>query len=121
MELLSITQGRRKLLNFAIAKGGVYRSELQKLVIRLRSRSVQLMAAVVFVVGVFSSTRSVPLEFFRRRCFLDLSQLGLIDALALGGPGAGKGTQCQRLVNDFGYMHLSAGTPSSCLRAYQHR
>ncbi|KAJ5064796.1 adenylate kinase-domain-containing protein [Bipolaris maydis] len=27
----------------------------------------------------------------------------------LGGPGAGKGTQCQKLVNDYGFKHLSAG------------
>ena len=27
----------------------------------------------------------------------------------LGGPGAGKGTQCSRLVEAFGYVHLSAG------------
>ena len=27
----------------------------------------------------------------------------------LGGPGAGKGTQCSRLVKDFGFDHLSAG------------
>lgn len=27
----------------------------------------------------------------------------------LGGPGAGKGTQCTRLVREFGYVHLSAG------------
>ena len=27
----------------------------------------------------------------------------------LGGPGAGKGTQCEFLVRDFGYVHLSAG------------
>lgn len=27
----------------------------------------------------------------------------------LGGPGAGKGTQCQLLVKDFGFVHLSAG------------
>ncbi|CAG9824738.1 unnamed protein product [Phaedon cochleariae] len=27
----------------------------------------------------------------------------------LGGPGAGKGTQCQRIVETFGYVHLSAG------------
>ncbi|KAI0232999.1 UMP-CMP kinase [Lamellibrachia satsuma] len=27
----------------------------------------------------------------------------------LGGPGAGKGTQCERIVQDFGYVHLSAG------------
>lgn len=27
----------------------------------------------------------------------------------LGGPGAGKGTQCQRIVEKFGFVHLSAG------------
>lgn len=27
----------------------------------------------------------------------------------LGGPGAGKGTQCANIVRDFGYVHLSAG------------
>lgn len=27
----------------------------------------------------------------------------------LGGPGAGKGTQCDRIVSTFGFKHLSAG------------
>lgn len=27
----------------------------------------------------------------------------------LGGPGAGKGTQCQKLVEDFKFKHISAG------------
>ncbi|KAJ6546411.1 UMP-CMP kinase [Mycena vulgaris] len=36
----------------------------------------------------------------------------------LGGPGAGKGTQCSYLVEDFGFCHLSAG---DLLRAEQHR
>jgi adenylate kinase len=27
----------------------------------------------------------------------------------LGGPGSGKGTQCAKLVEDFGFTHLSAG------------
>ena len=27
----------------------------------------------------------------------------------LGGPGSGKGTNCTRIVEDFGYVHLSAG------------
>jgi UMP-CMP kinase len=27
----------------------------------------------------------------------------------LGGPGAGKGTQCGKLVADYGFKHLSAG------------
>lgn len=36
----------------------------------------------------------------------------------LGGPGAGKGTQCAKLVDDFNFCHLSAG---DLLRAEQHR
>lgn len=27
----------------------------------------------------------------------------------LGGPGAGKGTVCQKIVKTYGYVHLSAG------------
>lgn len=27
----------------------------------------------------------------------------------IGGPGSGKGTQCSKIVNQFGYTHLSAG------------
>jgi len=36
----------------------------------------------------------------------------------LGGPGAGKGTQCGRLVEDFDFCHFSAG---DLLRAEQNR
>ena len=36
----------------------------------------------------------------------------------LGGPGAGKGTQCANLVRDYGFRHLSAG---DLLRAEQDR
>ncbi|CAN6664033.1 hypothetical protein TRVA0_035S01266 [Trichomonascus vanleenenianus] len=36
----------------------------------------------------------------------------------LGGPGAGKGTQCANLVRDYGFVHLSAG---DLLRQEQNR
>lgn len=36
----------------------------------------------------------------------------------LGAPGAGKGTQCEKIVNEYGYVHLSAG---DLLRAERNR
>ena len=36
----------------------------------------------------------------------------------LGGPGSGKGTQCAKVVRDYGFTHLSAG---DLLRAEQDR
>ena len=36
----------------------------------------------------------------------------------LGGPGAGKGTQCANMVRDYGFVHLSAG---DLLRAEHNR
>lgn len=27
----------------------------------------------------------------------------------VGGPGSGKGTQCERIVNKYGFTHLSTG------------
>ena len=38
--------------------------------------------------------------------------------LILGGPGTGKGTQCEKLVKDWDFVHLSAG---DLLRAEQAR
>ena len=31
------------------------------------------------------------------------------DCGASGGPGSGKGTQCSKIVDEFGFVHLSAG------------
>lgn len=46
------------------------------------------------------------------------SQDDVMVIFVLGGPGAGKGTQCAKLVKDFGFVHLSAG---DLLRAEQNR
>lgn len=27
----------------------------------------------------------------------------------LGGPGSGKGTQCEKMIEEFGFIHLSTG------------
>ncbi|XP_046397176.1 UMP-CMP kinase 2-like [Ischnura elegans] len=53
---------------------------------------------------------------FRRfyRSFAVLSRTTYLDEMknvvfVLGPPGSGKGTQCEKIVNHFGYIHLSAG------------
>ncbi|KAI5450041.1 bifunctional uridylate/adenylate kinase [Naganishia albida] len=46
----------------------------------------------------------------------DKSKITVI--FVLGGPGVGKGTQCEKLVKDYGFVHLSAG---DLLRAEQAR
>ncbi|WFD30665.1 UMP/CMP kinase [Malassezia sp. CBS 17886] len=50
----------------------------------------------------------------------DASQVFIV--FVLGGPGAGKGTHCARLVRDYGFVHLSANTPAGdLLRSEQAR
>jgi len=61
-----------------------------------------------------------PQEIFREVCnVLDsshLSDMGVKEALVdanivfvLGGPGSGKGTQCEKIVEKYGFCHLSTG------------
>jgi len=47
---------------------------------------------------------------------MDTSKVTVL--FVLGGPGAGKGTQCARLVEEYDFCHLSAG---DLLRAEQNR
>lgn len=51
-----------------------------------------------------SLTRIPP----RLRCVLSSVMKPLV-VFVLGGPGAGKGTQCEKIVEKYGYTHLSAG------------
>lgn len=37
------------------------------------------------------------------------TEMNMAYVFILGGPGAGKGTQCSLLVEEFGFHHLSAG------------
>ncbi|PSS03599.1 adenylate kinase-domain-containing protein [Coniella lustricola] len=62
--------------------------------------------------------KSSPVK--RIPAFATLSLLAAFPTLifVLGGPGAGKGTQCSRLVSRYGFTHLSAG---DLLRAEQER
>ncbi|GAA5936449.1 hypothetical protein JCM10213_000322 [Rhodosporidiobolus nylandii] len=68
------------------------------------------MAPVVPPAGVTAATSATASPAF------DAKEVTVI--FVLGGPGAGKGTQCARLVSDYGFVHLSAG---DLLRAEQSR
>ncbi|KAA0162731.1 hypothetical protein FNF28_04612 [Cafeteria roenbergensis] len=55
----------------------------------------------------------------RERTYADFRKVLLPQIyFVLGGPGSGKGTQCARLVEEFGFVHLSAG---DLLRAERSR
>ena len=54
--------------------------------------------------------RAVLTELFTSLCYnAFIPFTTLILSLLLGGPGSGKGTQCARIVESFGYTHLSTG------------
>ncbi|KAG9445686.1 hypothetical protein H6P81_011814 [Aristolochia fimbriata] len=80
----------------------------------------QLRLLSPFVAPLKSSFRQVPytwslMETFsadtanmaEEKSFSRMKNLFL--AFVLGGPGSGKGTQCERIVETYGFTHLSAG------------
>eukprot|EP01099_Mayorella_cantabrigiensis_P008947 TRINITY_DN922_c0_g1_i1.p1 TRINITY_DN922_c0_g1~~TRINITY_DN922_c0_g1_i1.p1 ORF type:complete len:215 (-),score=83.62 TRINITY_DN922_c0_g1_i1:61-705(-) len=46
---------------------------------------------------------------YQRRVRAHKAEMKPIVVIVLGGPGAGKGTQCQLVASTFGFVHLSAG------------
>ncbi|WWC73013.1 uncharacterized protein I206_106978 [Kwoniella pini CBS 10737] len=55
-----------------------------------------------------SNAKSVPeTAVLSDKAVFDQNKVTVI--FVLGGPGAGKGTQCEKLVNDYKFKHLSAG------------
>ncbi|KAL9237072.1 hypothetical protein vseg_011661 [Gypsophila vaccaria] len=58
---------------------------------------------------IYSSKSSAFLNFnqVQRRSFS--KEVSRFVAFVLGGPGSGKGTQCARIVETYGFTHLSAG------------
>jgi UMP-CMP kinase len=75
------------------------------------------LLAVGSTVLSLSYQKSAPAEFIEppKKAFKD-GEVSVI--FVLGGPGSGKGTQCNRLVKEHQFVHLSAG---DLLRAEQQR
>jgi len=67
-----------------------------------------------FLTARLSRPFLVSIAHFSSRTFANLESRSLVMGkpnviFVLGGPGAGKGTQCSRIVSQFGHVHLSAG------------
>jgi len=67
-----------------------------------------------FLTARLSRPFLVSIAHFSSRTFPNLESRSLVMGkpnviFVLGGPGAGKGTQCSRIVSQFGHVHLSAG------------
>ena len=77
------------------------------------------MAIIGFVVSFlvqqwFNAKSFILSTQSQARCIIKMAKPNVV--FVLGAPGAGKGTQCQRIVDKYGYVHLSAG---DLLRAEQ--
>lgn len=64
----------------------------------------ELKGRVLCFMARLSSLASSVLRNFGK-----VTQMRPNVVFVLGSPGAGKGTQCQKIVEHFGYVHLSAG------------
>lgn len=78
--------------------------------VRYRPNFCQLSTQPVCLYQSYSIIGSVTMPF---ACFParspKTSKSSTEVVFVLGGPGSGKGTQCARIVTEFGYVHLSAG------------
>mmetsp|Transcript_22512 Transcript_22512/g.20444 ORF Transcript_22512/g.20444 Transcript_22512/m.20444 type:complete len:234 (-) Transcript_22512:99-800(-) len=63
---------------------------------------ISLAVTATIVIGVTLATYYAYNSFSKKKKLYKV-------VFVLGGPGSGKGTNCSRIVNDFGYIHLSAG------------
>ncbi|KAF2178585.1 UMP-CMP kinase [Zopfia rhizophila CBS 207.26] len=72
---------------------------LFKRIVDQRKGQYQAKGPMPAIENLGATTRSSPLW----------SSENVTVIFVLGGPGAGKGTQCAKLVSDYGFKHLSAG------------
>ena len=93
----------------------VDRDEIQAYI---KEHSISDMMETVLKATINARPSDVP--GFMAKEFKRISDAGdkPVVFFVLGGPGAGKGTQCAKIVEHFGYKHLSAG---DLLRAERSR
>lgn len=80
---------------------------------RRLTAETRALSPLVDVPGPPFNATTTTTTHFRSRCHtssaITMSIVKPKVVFVLGAPGAGKGTQCAKIVSEFGYMHLSAG------------
>ena len=66
----------------------------------MEGRSKTLYSAAIAIAAIGAT-------YFAYKWYSDSKKKKVV--FVLGGPGSGKGTNCSRIVDSFGYVHLSAG------------
>ena len=70
------------------------------------SRSLDQKAPVQYTEADYEAHKRKVRLMYKKSAFTPAEAAVIF---VLGGPGAGKGTQCANLVRDYGFVHLSAG------------
>ncbi|XP_046372411.1 UMP-CMP kinase-like [Haliotis rufescens] len=80
----------------------LYRAIIFRPFFRLRHLGSGLLGGKIISNSKYLNTFSIP-----QHSIMSETKYGVV--FVLGGPGAGKGTQCERIDKEFGFLHLSAG------------
>jgi len=104
------TSGNRRYISSFVETKNNYWSRLKKKQ-AFSSRSLGLgftnSKSSTFIVGVIVAGTVIVVTFSSMSTSAESQKPTVV--FVLGGPGAGKGTQCTRIVQNFGFVHLSAG------------
>ena len=74
------------------------------------SAILELSPVTVSLVLLIPVMRDLHLDVITGRDTSAIRAANVPIVWVLGGPGCGKGTQCARIVEKYGYTHLSTGT-----------
>jgi UMP-CMP kinase len=73
----------------------------------IMSKCTSKVSAATLAIAAAISIGVVGITYFTYKQMSEKSKMKVV--FVLGGPGSGKGTNCSKIVENFGYVHLSAG------------
>jgi UMP-CMP kinase len=71
------------------------------------SKCTSKISTATLAVSAAASIGALGITYLTYKYFTQSSKMKVV--FVLGGPGSGKGTNCSKIVEKFGYVHLSAG------------